>query len=218
MATEPRTVIRSENHAVLYSDGTILIKEVRASHPHVFRPYRDPKEPDKVGKYTIVGLMPKTRAYFPAKNLIRDHIDQLIREAKLKGLAAGSKFLRDGDLTAKEEYANMYTINASEQRRPAVRSNMRDPKTKKPMILKPGVDEDSIYAGCWVNLLIRPWYQDNSFGKRVNANLIAVQFVRDDEVFGKGRITDEEVDDTFDEFAEEGDSGYSDELADEDEL
>ena len=76
-----------------------------------------------------------------------------------------------------------------------------------------------IYAGCWVNILIRPWWQNSAkWGKRVNAGLTAVQFVRDDEPFGQGRITSEDVDETFDEFADEA-SGYDDELGEvEDEL
>jgi len=40
------------------------------------------------------------------------------------------------------------------------------------------------YAGCYVNMSIRLWAQDNQFGKRVNAQLRAVQFVKDGEAFG----------------------------------
>jgi hypothetical protein len=76
----------------------------------------------------------------------------------------------------------------------------------------PGVDDDVIYAGCWVHILIRPWWQDSAeWGKRVNAGLTAIQFCRDDEPFGESRITPEDVDNTFDDFSEEG-SGYDDEL------
>lgn len=221
---EPRIVVRQEDYATLYSDGTMLIKEVRASYAHLFEPYQGPpdKETGRIPppKWGIVGLMPKKKAYTLSKNLIRDHIDQMIKDAKVKALPAGSKFLRDGDQAAKEEYEGMYTINAGEvlARRPALRGNVRDPKTKKPVILKPGVDDDVIQSGYWVNLLIRPWYQNNTHGKKINASLIAVQLVREDEVFGQGRISDDEVDSTFDEFANDDDSGYSDELADADDL
>lgn len=205
---EPRTVVKDAGNARLYSDGTILIRNVRASYPHVFHPYKG-KDSDGDGKFGIVGLMPKTADYFPAKNLIRDHIRRMIEEQKLKDLPATNKFLRDGDLTAREEYEGMYTINASEVRRPVARDSKRDPKTGKPKILKVGEDEDRIYAGCWVNILIRPWWQNNKFGKKVNAGLVAVQFVDDDEAFGQGRISEEDVDETFGEFADE-DSGFDD--------
>lgn len=40
------------------------------------------------------------------------------------------------------------------------------------------------YAGCIVNAVVRFWAQDNQFGKRVNAQLQAVQFVDDGDAFG----------------------------------
>lgn len=40
------------------------------------------------------------------------------------------------------------------------------------------------YAGCYVNAVVRLWAQDNDFGKRVNAQLRTVQFVKDGEAFG----------------------------------
>lgn len=213
-AAEPRTVVKDAGNAVLYSDGTILVKNVRASYPHLFKPYKG-KEGD--GKYGIVGLMPKTPEYFPAKDLIRFHIRDMIHAQKLKDIPAANKFLRNGDDAAREEYENMFTINASETRRPQVRDNRRDPLTKKPAVLKPGQDDDRIYAGCWVNILIRPWWMNNDYGKKVNAGLVAVQFVKDDEAFGQGRISEEEIDDTFDAFAD-GDSGFDDELEADQEL
>jgi hypothetical protein len=221
---EQRTIVKREDYAILYSDGTMLIKEVRASYAHLFEPYQGPPDP-KTGnvppaRWGIVGLMPKTRAYRASKDLIRDHINQIVKDAKLKDLPAANKFLRDGDLAAKPEYEGMYTINAGEvkARPPALRGNVRDPKTKKPVVLRPGVDDAVIQSGYWVNLLIRPWFQNNTWGKKVNASLIAVQLVREDEVFGQGRISDDDVDETFDEFADDDDSGYSDALGDDDDL
>jgi hypothetical protein len=215
---EPRTIVKREDFAILYSDGSILIKEVRASYPHVFTKYKG-DDGDGEGKYSIVGLMPKTPDRFKSKDLIKGEIDRLIREAKLKGLPAANKFLRDGDLAAKEEYEGMFTINASETNKPQVRDNVRDPKTKKLKRLVAGVDDERIQPGYWVNLLIRPWFMDNKFGKKVNANLLSVQFVAEDETFGDARrISEDEVDSTFDEFASDDASGYDDSLGEDDEL
>lgn len=213
---DPRTVVKDVGKARLYSDGTIAILGLRVSYPHVFKPYKN--KDGTPGKFGMVGLMPKTKEYFPAKDLIRDHIRQMIRDAKLKDLPADKKFLRDGDTSGREHYDGMYEIHANEERRPQIRDSRRDPKTKKPAVLKAGEDDDRIYGGCWVNILVRPWYQDNEWGKRINAGLVVVQFVRDDEAFGQGRITDEDVDNTFDEFADDGDSGFDDELGDDEEL
>lgn len=60
---------------------------------------------------------------------------------------------------------------------------------KKPVI----VDRDAsplsmldgkIYAGCFVNASIDLWAQDNNYGKRINAALRGVQFVKEGQPFG----------------------------------
>jgi hypothetical protein len=46
------------------------------------------------------------------------------------------------------------------------------------------------YAGCYVNASIRLWAQDNQYGKRINAQLRAVQFVKDGDEFGGDSTVD----------------------------
>lgn len=68
-------------------------------------------------------------------------------------------------------------VTSSNKRRPVVCDRDKTPLTAK---------DDAIYPGCRVNATITLWVQDNSFGKKVNANLRGVQFVADDEEFGDG--------------------------------
>lgn len=42
------------------------------------------------------------------------------------------------------------------------------------------------YSGCRVNVSLDVWAQENQYGKRVNAKLLAVQFEADDEAFSGG--------------------------------
>jgi hypothetical protein len=58
-----------------------------------------------------------------------------------------------------------------------------------------------------VNVLIRPWTQNHpKYGKRVNANLLAIQLVRDDARFSGTERPD--VDDVFGDVSGEfGDGG-----------
>lgn len=51
-----------------------------------------------------------------------------------------------------------------------------------------GPNDNVIYAGCYVNASFRLWIQDNKFGKRINAELLAVQFYKDGERFGEGPV------------------------------
>ena len=43
-----------------------------------------------------------------------------------------------------------------------------------------------VYSGCYVNARVELWVQDNANGKRINAKLLGIQFVRDGDAFGAG--------------------------------
>ena len=45
-----------------------------------------------------------------------------------------------------------------------------------------------LYGGCFVNAAVRPWAQDNQFGRAIRCELIAVQFFSDGEPFGEGEV------------------------------
>lgn len=47
-------------------------------------------------------------------------------------------------------------------------------------------DDGRIYSGCYVNVKVEIWTQDNNYGERVNATLLGVQFVKDGDAFGAG--------------------------------
>lgn len=83
-------------------------------------------------------------------------------------------------------YEGMFFISSNNRTRPTVVD--RD--------LTPLVAEDARpYSGCFVNASITLWSQDNQYGKRINANLKAVQFVKDGEAFGvKPADAEEEFD------------------------
>lgn len=67
------------------------------------------------------------------------------------------------------------------------------------------------YAGCYVNAKIRFWAQDNQWGKRINAQIVAVQFMADGEPFGEAPAKADEifgdVSDPSDAAPEAGDGG-----------
>ena len=43
-----------------------------------------------------------------------------------------------------------------------------------------------MYGGCYVNAAIQPWLQDNTHGRGVRCELVAIQFLSDGEAFGMG--------------------------------
>lgn len=44
-----------------------------------------------------------------------------------------------------------------------------------------------MYAGCRVNVALKPWLQDNSHGRGIRCDLVAIQFAADDKPFGEGQ-------------------------------
>lgn len=43
-----------------------------------------------------------------------------------------------------------------------------------------------MYGGCYVNVVLKPWVYDNTFGKGIGADLVAIQFAADGVPFGEG--------------------------------
>jgi hypothetical protein len=187
-------VVRKVKNAALLDDGTIRVSNVRFSHPHLDKAYK--KDDDQgVAKYGVVGMLPKD-THKEAKKLCEDVIADILKENKVKALAADKKFIRDGDESDKPEYEGHWTISAREERRPILKEMDADGNLT---LVEPEDAKETFYGGCWGSLLIRPWFQNNKFGKRVNAGLSAVTKKADDEAFGQGRISEEEVDQAFED-------------------
>ena len=192
-------VQKKVKNGVLYTNGMIRIDCVRASYPHLDKPYKG--DDDKaVAKYGILGLLDK-KTHKEIKDIIVERINELLKENKGAKVAADKKFIKNGDDAGKEECEGMWTVSAREERRPSVRD-------AEGTSLSPEEAKEICYAGSYVDILIRPWFQDNKFGKRVNAGLVAVKFRKDGEPFGEGRVDDSEA---WDEDDNGGDGFSSDE-------
>lgn len=110
-------------------------------------------------------------------------------DAILKAMRGADKvFLHDGDL--KENYdgfAGMLYVSSRSTTRPLVIDADKSPLTEK---------DGKPYAGCYVNASIELWAQDNNYGKRINASLRGVQFLRDGDAFAGGApASEDEFDD-----------------------
>lgn len=191
---------------VFRDDGTILIKGVRASYLHVFEPWAKDNGPNKKfsGRFILDGEdfeeeIKELRAWLVAKQ-------KEVFKSKIK---ADGLFFRDGDLMGKEEYEGTWYIAASEK------------PENPPALLRPDkkpckASDDLIYSGAIVNVIIKPWIQDNTHGKKINANLLVVQHKEHGEKFGSGgggASTDTEgLDDEEFEGANDvgGDDGFDD--------
>jgi hypothetical protein len=128
--------------------------------------------------------------------------------------------LRDGDEEEWAGYAgNMYlSVSRSLNVKPDENGVAKAPKRPYSVVGPRKVKDDNgelrfpeaqpgdpyaPYSGCYVNLIVRFWAQDDvDYGKRINASIEGVQFARHGEAFGGGRRVD--VNSTFDDMETEG--------------
>lgn len=166
----------------------ICLKNVRLSFPSVFN-----KEvfEGKEGKFAATFLISKKDVKL--KKELDERIAKVIAEAKVR-IASDKICLKDGDDSTLEGYEGHYSLKASNKKRPLVLDKDKSVLTE---------EDDKIYAGCYVNAVIDFWVQNNAFGKKVNANLYAIQFAKDGERFGNSGPSSDELVDDFDDLSEE---------------
>lgn len=164
------------------------LKEVRISYPHLFEPFA----------YQGTGKAKYSAKFLLDKKLHAGLIKQVAEGIKALSAAtfkdkktppADKLCLKDGDLSGKDEEAGCWVLSASEDSRPVVVDRNRSPLV---------AEDDAIQPGFYVNGKIRLWAQDNQYGKRINANLLGVQLVKEGERLGSGR-TRQSADDMFDD-------------------
>ena len=167
----------------------LILKDVRLSFPALFhRATFDGKE----GKFEATALINKeTQADLIAK--IETIIEAECKDAKIKRPSPDKVCLRDGDHADYSGYEGMMSLKAATNRRPTLINRDKTPLAE---------DDNVLYAGARVNIIVDFWVQNNGFGKRVNCNLLGVQFFKDAEPFGAGDV---DVTDEFDSLEDDTD-------------
>ena len=163
----------------------MMLKNVRLSFPSIFQ---KAEFDGNVGKYEATFLIDKSDT--KTKAMLDEAIATAIAEAKVK-VTGDKRCLKDGDDSEYDGYAGNWSFKAANSKRPTVID-----RDKTPII----EEDEKIYAGCYVNAVVDLWIQNNKFGKRVNANLYGVQFVKDGEPFGMGST---DVTDDFDDLEDD---------------
>jgi len=161
----------------------IMLKDVRVSFPHLFR---RPVINGDEGKCGAVLMLENSRH---AKSIaaVKTQMDALAKE-KFKGRSIpGDKLcMRPGEDKGRTEYEDHHVISANNRDKPFVISNDGGSTVANE-------PDCAIYAGCYVNAKIRLWAQDNQYGKRINAELVAIQFSRDGEPLDGSYVSADEA-------------------------
>lgn len=159
------------------------LKDVRLSFCNVF----DAKQVNGQGdaKFSCALLFPRTHPQLPEivgalKKAASDKWGAKGEEVYNALKASDKLCLHDGDSKPEiDAYKGMLFINASNKQRPLVIDGQRNPLVAA---------DGKPYSGCYGNVMIEVWPQDNQFGKRINASLLGVQFVRDGDRLAGGGV------------------------------
>jgi len=158
-----------------------MLKNVRLSFPSIFQ---KAEFDGNIGKYESTFLLDKSDE--KTKTMLDEAIEAAIAEAKVK-VPSDKRCLKDGDESDYDGYEGHWSFKAANSKRPTVIDRDKSPLVE---------EDEKLYAGCYVNAVVDLWVQNNKFGKRVNANLYGVQFLKDGEPFGMGST---DVSDDFDD-------------------
>lgn len=182
----------------------LTVTNARLSFPRLFEPRAF--ESGQTERYEATFLLdPSDKVHKKQIEAIEAAGQALIKEKwpkkqpTMKGFCYG---YADEDGVEFDGYEGMFYIRTN-KKAPDGRPLVVD-RSNSPVTAEDGV----FYAGCYVNGTLSLWLQDNQYGKRINANLRGVQFVKDGEAFGGGERVD--PDDEFEAMEEADESDYLD--------
>jgi len=186
---------------ILLGDGK---NPVRLSFPRLFQ--AKAFRPDQKARFEATFLLdPSIKSHAATIAQIKAEAKRIAEEQFGPKLPKGILFCwGNGDDKEYDGYAGMFYIASSNQTRPVVQDRDRTPLAE---------EDGRPYAGCYVVGTITLWVMDNAFGKRINANLRGVQFVKEGDAFGV-RPVDAEAE--FEALPDDvgGDDGEDDDSAD----
>ena len=163
-----------------------FLKNVRCSFPHLFKkPIINGKE-GKCGSTFL--LDPKDADHKAQIKNISNFMNKVKANSTLKDvrIPPDKKCLRKGEDTSRTEYDGYWIVSSNSKGKPIVMAaNGKTQITSE--------EECPIYAGCRVTAKLRIWAQDNKWGKRINADLVAIQFFADDEPLDGSHVPVEEA-------------------------
>ncbi len=171
------------------SNYKFKLNNVRLSFPSIFK---RSEFNGQEGKFEATFLINKESQAKLIKE-IEAKIALIQKDNKAGKVSPDKICLKDGDFVEYDGYEGHVSVKAGSNRRPTVID-----RDKAPLV----EDDGKPYAGCYVNAVLELWYQDNSYGKRVNCNLLGIQFAKDGDNFGAG---DTDVTDDFDAFGDDDD-------------
>lgn len=162
----------------------VSIKKVRGAFLNLFeaKSVGGEGEPRFSGAFPVVPNSENAKALNAAMEAVakekwKDKASAILKELRSKGRVGFKHEALSKDGEVYDGFEDMHSLNASNKTRPLVLDADKSPLTQA---------DGRPYSGCYVNLSLEAWAQDNQYGKRVNFTLKGVQFAGDGDAFGGG--------------------------------
>lgn len=168
----------------------IFLNNVRLAFPRI-------KEPSEDGKYTAAFLMPASHPSYQefmkkvgelALDKWKDKTSSVMgiinSDGKKRCYAEGNTKISQKTFKVYDGYADNMVINAVNKHKPVIydaNGNKVDPTG-----IQHAQEINKFYSGCHVNVVVKPWLQDNTHGVGVRCELMAIQFLKDGDKLGGG--------------------------------
>ena len=177
----------------------ILVSNVRLSFPHLAEPQRQVIE--TTGKerisYNCELLMPQDHPAFAkfmqvygamALEKWKEHAQasmQMIQnERKLRCFGRGEEKVNKKTFQPYDGYAGHVYITVGRDTPPQIIQADGTPIDPNNTMAYQQLTR-RMYGGCRINAAIKPWLQENKYGRGVRCDLVAIQFAGDDKAFGE---------------------------------
>jgi Protein of unknown function (DUF2815) len=179
----------------------IFAQNVRLSFPHLVEAHKSKiAAPTAVAKFSADFLLPQDHpalAQFMARytemaqQKWAEHattVMQMIQaDRKLRCYGPGSEKIDKKTFKPYSGYDGMYFISASRETPPQmIRADGSAVDAVNTMEYQ--ANARKMYGGCYVNVALHPWIQENTFGRGIRCDLVAIQFAKDGEAFGEGVV------------------------------
>ena len=180
----------------------IYLSDVRLSFPHLAEPQRQKNE--MTGKerisYNCELLMPPDHPGFQQfmkrygeLALVKwgEHAQPVMQmvqaERKLRCYGRGEEKVNKKTFQPYDGYAGHVYITCGRETPPQAIQDDGNPVDPTNTMAYQAITR-RMYGGCRVNVAIKPWLQENQYGRGVRCDLVAIQFARDDKPFGEGAV------------------------------
>ena len=184
------------------SNDLIFLSGVRLSFPHLAEPQK--KVNEQTGEtrisYNAAFLMtpddPGFAAFMQryaalAADKWKEHAQTVMQmihnDRKTRCYGYGHEVVSKTTFKPYDGYEGMVFINAGRDQMPQVIDSTGKPVDPANTLACQQILR-TMYGGCRVNAAIKPWPQENNYGRGIRCDLVAVQFARDDKPFGEGYV------------------------------